>query len=249
MDLGIRKKVAFVSGGTRGIGLAIARALSDEGATVVVAGRDLERSRVIADEIGGHGFQLDTAKRGEAEKVLEEVASTVGVIEILVTNTGGPPAGSDAVGFSVEEWEDAYRNLVLAPMAMVKHVLPGMRQRGWGRVVNVSSSTTREPAPNLMLSNTHRSATLAAFKTIARQVAAEGITLNSVLPGRIETERLIELYGSQEKAEAMARDEIPAGRLGTREEFAAVAAFLCSQQAAYVTGAALLVDGGLTKSI
>jgi 3-oxoacyl-[acyl-carrier protein] reductase len=164
-------------------------------------------------------------------------------------NTGGPPSGADPLGFSRSQWEDAYRELVLHPMAFVERVVPGMRSRGWGRVLNVVSTTVREVAPALMLSNVHRAAALAAWKTIARDVAADGVTVNSVLPGRIGTERLAALYGSHEQAGAVAREEVPAGRVGTVEEMAAAAAFLCSARASYITGVALLVDGGMTRSI
>jgi 3-oxoacyl-[acyl-carrier protein] reductase len=132
---------------------------------------------------------------------------------------------------------------------MVSAVLPGMKERGFGRIVNVASATVREPSERLMLSNAHRSATLAAFKTISRDVAASGVTLNTVLPGRIATERAYSLAGSKEDAEAFARAEIPAGRLGAPEELAAAVAFLCSARASYITGVALLVDGGLTRLV
>jgi 3-oxoacyl-[acyl-carrier protein] reductase len=134
-------------------------------------------------------------------------------------------------------------------MALVDRALPGMRERGFGRVLAVSSSAVREPIPVLMLSNSHRSALLAAFKTLARAVAGDGVTVNSLLPGRIATDRIAETTGSLEEAERRAREQVPAGRLGTVDEFGAVAAFLCSDQAAYVTGTAMLVDGGLTRSI
>ena len=178
-----------------------------------------------------------------------EVEEALGPLAILVTNTGGPPAGPDPLGFSREQWEDAYRSLVLTPMALIHAALPGMRERGFGRVLNVSSSAVREPIPVLMLSNAHRGSLLGAFKTLARAVAADGVTLNSVLPGRIATDRLAENFGSMETAQQFAADQIPAGRLGTVEEFAAVAAFLCSVPASYVTGTAILVDGGMTQSI
>jgi len=138
---------------------------------------------------------------------------------------------------------------VLGPMALVEAVVPGMRARGWGRVVNVVSAGVREPIPNLMLSNAHRVSMINAFKTIARQVAPEGVTLNSVLPGRIDTDRILELMGSREAAEDFARREVPAARMGTVDEFAAVAVFLCSARAGYVTGETLVVDGGLTRSV
>jgi 3-oxoacyl-[acyl-carrier protein] reductase len=165
-----------------------------------------------------------------------------------VTNSGGPPPG-DPLGFTREQWEDAYRILVLGPITLIQHALPGMRERGFGRILGVSSSAAREPIPPLMLSNAHRPGLLAAFKTLARTVAADGVTLNSVLPGRIATDRLFETMGSAENAEQLAREHVPAGRLGTVEELAAVAVFLCSERASYVTGTAVLVDGGLTQSV
>jgi 3-oxoacyl-[acyl-carrier protein] reductase len=166
-----------------------------------------------------------------------------------VTNTGGPPPGPDPLGFPRPDWEAAYRTLVLQPMALVSAVMPGMRSRSWGRVVNVASTSVREVLPHLMLSNSHRAATLAAWKTIAREVAADGVTVNSVLPGRIGTDRLFSMYGSREAAQAGAASDVPAARVGTPEEMAAAATFLCSDRASYVTGVALLVDGGLTQSV
>ena len=165
-----------------------------------------------------------------------------------MTNTGGP-AGGDPLEFTREQWEAAHRELVVAPIEMIEQVVPGMRERGFGRVLSVSSSAAREPIPTLMLSNSHRPGLLGAFKTLARQLARDGITLNTILPGRIATDRIAHLHGSIEEAEKVAHDEIPAGRLGTAEEIAAAAAFLCSERASYITGAALLVDGGLTRSI
>jgi 3-oxoacyl-[acyl-carrier protein] reductase len=134
-------------------------------------------------------------------------------------------------------------------MALIERVLPGMRERGFGRIVNVSSMAVREPIPVLMLSNVHRSGMLAGFKTLARAVAGDGVTLNTLLPGRIDTERVAASHGSREAAVEAARQEVPAGRLGKPEEMGAAAAFLCSEQAAYITGVALLVDGGVTRSV
>jgi 3-oxoacyl-[acyl-carrier protein] reductase len=168
---------------------------------------------------------------------------------VLVANTGGPPPGADPLGFTREQWQAAYRDLVLAPMALIEQVIPGMRERGFGRIVSVGSSTVREPISALMLSNSHRAALVGALKTLAREVARDGVTVNSVLPGRIATDRLVEMAGSREAVEEAARTTVPAGRLGTPEEFAAAAAFLCSERASYVTGTTLLVDGGLTQSV
>jgi 3-oxoacyl-[acyl-carrier protein] reductase len=249
MDLGIEGKVALVTGASKGLGRGIAAALIAEGAMVAVTSRSRERIEATAAEIGARGFVHDTDELDRVGDLVREVVDGLGPIDILVTNTGGPPPGADPLGFSREQWETAYRSLVLSPMALIEHVLPGMRERGWGRIVNVASTTVREPTPVLMLSNAHRSATVAAFKTIARDVAADGVTLNSLLPGMIATDRLAETVGSLEAAQEGARAAIPAGRLGEVEEFAAAAAFLCSARASYITGAALPVDGGRLQSI
>jgi 3-oxoacyl-[acyl-carrier protein] reductase len=249
VDLGIRDKAALVTGASKGIGLGIALALAAEGARVALSSRSRERAEAAAAQVGGRGFVHDSSELDAAAGLVEAVEAELGAIDILVTNTGGPPPGPDALGFTREQWQRAYRELVLAPLGLVELVLPGMRERRFGRVVNVSSSAVREPIPTLMLSNAHRSATLAAFKTLARQVAADGVTLNTILPGRIATDRMIEMAGSREAAEHAAAEQVPAGRLGTVDELGAVAAFLCSEPAGYVTGTAILVDGGLTRSV
>jgi 3-oxoacyl-[acyl-carrier protein] reductase len=252
VDLGLEGRVALVTGASKGLGRGIAAALAAEGARVAMASRSRERIEAAAAEVDGdtHGFVHDTADAEGAERLVAEVTERLGGLDVLVVNTGGPPANADALAFGPEEWDQAYRALVRGPMALVTAALPGMRERGWGRVLAVSSSAVREPIAPLMLSNTHRSALLAAFKTVARQVAGDGVTLNSLLPGRIATDRLIGLAGgSREAAEESARHDVPAGRLGRVEEFAAAAAFLCSDPASYITGTALLVDGGLTHSV
>jgi 3-oxoacyl-[acyl-carrier protein] reductase len=249
MDLGIEGRVALVMGASKGLGKGIAKELAAEGARVAITSRSLERIEAAAAEIGAVAFVHDSADLDRAERVVEGVMEALGPVDVLVTNTGGPRAGPDALGFPREEWEAAYRDLVLSPITVLERVLPGMRERGWGRVVNVSSVSVREPIPVLMLSNAHRSAMLAAFKTIARQVAGDGVTLNTLLAGRIATDRIAETSGSIEAAQEAARKSVPAGRLGTVEEYAAVAAFLCSQRASFVTGAAIPVDGGLLQSV
>lgn len=249
MDLGLSGRVALVTGASKGLGLGIARALSAEGARVALSSRSRERIERAAAEIGAKGYVHDSGDLDSAAELVDDVERDLGPLDIVVANTGGPPRGVDPLGFTREQWEEAYRNLVLAPMALLERALPGMRQRGYGRVLAVSSSAVREPIPVLMLSNAHRSGLLAAFKTLAREVAGDGVTMNSLLPGRIATDRIVEASGSLEEAERWAREQVPAGRLGTVDEFGAVAAFLCSEPAGYVTGTAVLVDGGLTQSI
>src|SRR3954451_1685391 len=249
VDLGLEGKVALVTGASKGLGHGIAAALAVEGARVAISSRSRERIEAAAAEIGARGYVHDSQDLDGAGDLVGAVESDLGPIDILVTNTGGPPAGPDPLAFTREQWEAAYHDLVLAPMALIERTMPGMRERGFGRVVNVASTSVREPLPVLILSNAHRSALLAAFKTLAREVAGDGVTVNSVLPGRIATDRMVQMGGSREAAEAAAREQVPAGRLGTVEEFAAVACFLCSERASYVTGAAILVDGGLTQSV
>ena len=249
MDLGIEGRVALVIGASKGIGRAVAAELAAEGAKVAVASRSREALDAVAAAIGATAFEHDNTELGSAPALIEAVAASLGPVEILVTNTGGPPPRPDPLSHPREEWLLAYRTLVLAPVEMIEAVMPGMRERGWGRIVNIGSFSVREPISNLMLSNSHRAAALAAFKTIARAVAPSGVTLNTVLPGRIATDRIYELAGGREHAERGAAAEVPRGRLGTPEELAAAVAFLCSDRASYVTGVALLVDGGLTKLV
>jgi 3-oxoacyl-[acyl-carrier protein] reductase len=249
MDLGIEGRVALVMGASRGLGRGIAAALAREGAEVAIASRSLERLQEAAAEIGGRAtpFVADTSDTERMAVLPGEVAAALGPIDILVANTGGPPFGG-ALAHELDEWERAYRSLVLAPRVLAGAVVPGMRERGWGRIVNVGSNTTREPNPALNLSNAHRMAAVGFLKTLAGEVAGEGITVNTVATGRFATERLADAGGSLEGAEAAARGEVPAGRLGTAEEYGDLVAFLCSERAAYVTGAVIPIDGGLLRS-
>ncbi len=249
MDLGLTGRVALVMGASSGMGRAVAAELVTEGARVAAVSSSRERIEAAAAEIGATPFVASTDDPAALGELVTGVEAQLGPVEILVTNTGGPPAADDPLSLAADQWEAAYRNLVLAPLALVKRVAPGMKERGFGRIVNVSSTAVVEPIPNLMLSNSHRTATLAAFKTIARDLAPHGVTVNTVLPGRIATDRLGQLYGSLEVAEQVAAQEVPAGRLGTVAEYAAVVVFLCSGRASYVTGSAPRVDGGLTRSM
>lgn len=249
MDLGLDGRVALVTGASKGLGRGIAAALAAERARVAVSSRSRERIEEAARAVGARPYVFDAGDLDATSDLVSAVEADLGPIDVYVANTGGPPAGPDPLGFAREEWEAAHRTLVLSPLAILEHVLPGMRERGWGRVLSVSSSAVREPIPALQLSNAHRPGLVAAFKVLARQEAASGVTFNSILPGRIATDRIIATSGSAEAAQAAARDQIPAGRLGTVEELAAAAAFLCSGPASYITGTTLLVDGGLTHGV
>ena len=251
MDLGLEGRVALVTGASKGIGFAVARALAAEGARVALASRSRERIDAAAAAAGGRGFVFDSDDLDAVPRLVEEVEAALGPVDVYVANTGGPPPNPDPLGFAREEWEAAHRALVLSPMAVLERLLPGMRSRGWGRVLLVASYAAREPITRLQLSNAYRPGMLAALKVLAREAAPDGVTLNAVLPGYIATDRVIESSGggSREVAERKAAAEVPAGRMGTPEEVAAAAVFLCSGPASYVTGTTLTVDGGLTRSV
>ena len=247
MDLGLEGKVALVTGASQGMGLGIAGALAAEGTQVAVSSRSRENIEAAAAEVGARAHVHDMTDLDGAPGLVDAVEADLGPLAVLVTNTGGPPGG-DPLEFTRQQWQDAHRELVLGPMALIESALPGMRERGFGRVLNISSTAAREPIPGLMLSSAHRSGMLAAFRTLAGKVAADGVTLNTILPGRIATSRMEEIYGSIDEAEKVAREEVPAGRLGRVEEVAAAAAFLCSERASYITAQAIAVDGGLMRS-
>ena len=249
MDLGLKGRGALVMGASRGIGRAIAATLAREGAKVAIASRSAERLEEAAAEIGeaARPFVADTSDLDRLAALSGEVAAALGPIEILVTNTGGPPFGG-ALDHELDDWEAAYRALVLAPWVLAGAVVPGMRERGWGRIINVGSSSTREPIPGLNLSNSHRMAAVGFLKTLSREVAADGITVNTVATGRFGTERLADSGGSLAGAEEAARREVPAARLGHPEEYGNLVAFLCSERAAYITGTVIPIDGGLLHS-
>jgi 3-oxoacyl-[acyl-carrier protein] reductase len=249
VNLGLEGRVALVMGASRGLGRAIAAALAGEGAKVAIASRSREKIDGAAAEIGDAAtpFVADASDLDRLAALPGEVAEALGPVEILVANAGGPPFGG-ALDHELGEWETAYRSLVLAPRVLAGAVLPGMRERGWGRIVNVGSSSTREPIPGLNLSNAHRMAAVGFLKTLSREVAGDGITVNTVATGRFGTERLADHTGSLEAAEEAAEHEVPATRLGRPDEYGDLVAFLCSDRAAYITGTVIPIDGGLLHS-
>src|SRR3954447_13222843 len=220
MDLGIDGRVALVMGASKGLGRGIAESLAREAAKVAIASRSRERLDAVVEELGPDvtGFVADAGDLDRLRELPAEVEAALGPIDILVANTGGPPPGGP-LDNPVEEWEEAYRSLVLGVRVLAEEVLPGMRERGWGRIVNVGSNSTVEPIPTLAISNAVRQAAVGFLKTLSREVAADGITVNTVVTGKFATDRLAENEGSMENAERSARETVPAKRLGLPEEF------------------------------
>jgi 3-oxoacyl-[acyl-carrier protein] reductase len=247
VELGLEGRVALVVGASKGIGRGIAAALAREGARVAVTSRSAERAAQAAREIPGElaGFAADSADLDGLARLPGLVEERFGApVDVLVTNTGGPPAG-DVLAHDHDAWESAYRELVLAPRALIEAALPGMRERRWGRIVNVGSSSTEQVIDHLALSSVHRMAAVGYFKVLARAVARDGVTVNTVATGKFATERLASVHGSMEEARRLASEAVPAGRLGEPGEYGDLVAFLCSERAAYLTGAVIPLDGGL----
>ncbi|NUP59082.1 MAG: SDR family oxidoreductase [Pseudarthrobacter sp.] len=266
MDLGITGRTALVAASTSGLGLAVARALAAEGAKVAVVGRRRDRAQEIVAELQAAygdlpGFcaiavEADLTTPGGAAAAVEQTGSGLGPIDILVLNGPGPKPGA-AASLGSEDIGAAFDTLVKPHQAMVSLTLPGMRERRWGRILAVGSSGVAAPLPNLAISNTGRAALAAYLKTLAAEVALDGVTVNLLLPGRIATDRVTELDQAAakrrgttlEEIQLESRKTIPARRYGDPAEFGAAAAFLCSAPASYITGVALRCDGGLIRSL
>ena len=262
MDLRLKDKRALVLSSSRGLGLAIGTALADEGAAVILVGRNRERLAAAADKVNARGggsatpMVADLAKPTDIESLMVQVEQKTGGIDILVNNTGGPPA-KPAIAVSVAELTAQFEIMVASVIGITNRFLPGMRGRKWGRVLTIASSGVLQPIPNLALSNTLRLSLLGWSKTLAAEVAADGVTVNVILPGRIQTERLNEIDQHTAAVTGAAVDDIvnasklaiPIGRYATVEELGAVAAFLAGVPASYVTGSIIRVDGGYIKSV
>ncbi len=262
MDLGLRGKVAMVAGASRGLGYAVARGLAAEGASVSIASRTVESIEAAAGRITADtGSQalataLDVRSADSISAWHERTIAKFGGVDLLFVNAGGPPAGT-ALSFDDAAWQGAFELLVLSAIRMVRLAVPSMKSRGGGAIVVSTSSAVREPIPNLALSNIVRSSVSAMSKTLANELAGDHIRVNHLLPGRIATDRIIELDTIRGKATGASADDvrasysktIPLGRYGEPAEFANAAVFLFSDAARYITGASLQVDGGLIKSV
>jgi len=245
MDFGLRGRVALVFGGSSGIGRGIASVLVREGARVVICARDEERLNKAAREIGAIGcVRGDLSVVGEARRVVEEVITRFGRVDVLVTNTGGPAKGT-FTDISREDWLAGYQSLWLSAVEAMQAVLPRMGEAQFGRIMLVTSVAAKEPIPKLTVSNGLRAGLLGLVRSLSHEVAANGITVNAILPGYTKTERLEELGISEEKLTS----GIPARRLARPDELGALAAFLASEQAGYITGQAIAVDGGVMRGI
>jgi 3-oxoacyl-[acyl-carrier protein] reductase len=261
MDLGLRGRLAVVGGATSGLGRASAEALAAEGCDLLIWSRSAEALAAAAREMGdAHGVRVEhvaaDAAQAEAARAVAKAAASIGPVDILVLNAGGPPT-VDPAATDRDGWERAFRLLATTPIELATLLLPSMRERGWGRVVAVLSSSIRQPIPDLVYSTAGRSALAAWLKTTARAVAPEGVTVNGVMPGRIATQRVHELDAGRAEREGITEDEvrtghlatIPSGRYGMPEELGALVAFLASERASYITGQLVAVDGGLIAGL
>ena len=262
MDLGLEGRTALVTGASSGLGLAIARELAHEGCAVAMVARGRERlEREAADVVRRtHRRALpitgDVSRIGEAERIAREVADAFGPTDILVANAGGPPAATFASA-TEEQYVAAIEQNLLGSIRLARACVPAMRERRWGRVLFVSSMAAKQPLGGLLLSNTARAGLLGFAKTLANEVARDGVLVNTVLPGHFDTPRAVELARMRAERDGRPVEQllqeragsVPVGRLGDAREFAAMVAFLASERASFVTGTAIQVDGGQVGAV
>ena len=261
MNYGLKGRVALVNGASSGIGEGVARALAAEGADLVLCARGAQKLEEVAAAISREtgvqalAFSVDVSARGAAKEAVGAAVAAFGGLDILVNNSGGPPGGRFEE-LSDEQWRGAAELLLMSAVQFSREAIAVMAPRGWGRVINISSISVRQPIDGLMLSNALRSAVIGFAKTLSAEVGAQGITVNNILPGRIHTPRLdyladrqVEAGRAREEVFAAWTAEIPVGRLGNPGDIGALAAFLASEQASFITGASIPVDGGMIKAL
>jgi 3-oxoacyl-[acyl-carrier protein] reductase len=261
MDLGLKGKTALAAASSAGIGRAVAKALAAEGMDLVLCARNEGRLEEAKQEVEGLGVRVvavpaDLTRPEGVKEVVAAAFAAFGLVDVLVSNTGGPPAGPFEA-HTPEDWEKAVQQNFFSVLNLVREVLPGMRERGWGRIINVTSIAVKQPSDNLILSNAVRAAVTGFARTLATETAMDGITVNNVMPGFTRTDRLTELASKRSEIHGVEPEEIwaswhreiPMGRVGEPKELAALVAFLASEQASYITAQSIAVDGGWIKSL
>jgi len=253
MELGLKNKIAFVAASSQGLGKAVALELAKEGAKIIINGRNkenLENTKKEIEKINGAqvlALAGDLSNDHERDHIIKTSLQAYDHVDILVTNTGGPPSGKFE-DFKQEDWDKTYRSLLVSVVGLINGFLPGMKQKQWGRIIAITSQAVKQPVNNLILSNSIRASVAGLIKTLSNELGIYNITVNNVMPGYTETDRLKKLL-EKNSSFATAKNEIPLGRFGTPEEFAAAVTFLASERAGYITGVSLAVDGGWIKNI
>jgi 3-oxoacyl-[acyl-carrier protein] reductase len=253
MDLGLKNKIAFVAASSQGLGKAVAMELALEGAKIIINGRNkktLEQTKKeIQDTCKNEIIAIagDLSAADQRDEIINAALKKCNRIDILITNTGGPPSGKFE-NFVQKDWDQAYQNLLASVVGLVNGFLPGMKQHTWGRIISITSMAVKQPVNNLILSNSVRASVVGLVKTLSNELAQYNITVNNVMPGYTETERLNELIKNNPSF-SNAMSEVPMKRFGKPEEFAAAVVFLASERASYITGQSIAVDGGWIKSL
>ena len=253
MELGLKNKIAFVAASSQGLGKAVALELANEGVKLIINGRNRDNLKSTKQEIekmtGEKVLALagDLSNDQEREEIIRRSLEAYDHIDILITNTGGPPSGKFE-NFKQEDWDKAYKSLLVSVIGLINGFLPGMKQQRWGRIIAITSQAVKQPVNNLILSNSVRASVAGLMKTLSNELGVHNITVNNVMPGYTETDRLKKLLENNSSF-ATAKNEIPLGRFGTPEEFAAAVTFLASERAGYITGVSLAVDGGWIRNI